>query len=133
MDVRPRRAASDDGERATLIATDPRALFTAEVAEEANIAGRQDRPRRRSERLHFFDPRRARAVPQPSPHRPRPASGRRGSGNGNGESTTGGPRLFAVRSPNPGARPTGARPNTNEPGSVSLGSVGAAVEDLPTA
>ena len=32
------RAASDDGERATLIATDPRALFTAEVAEEANAS-----------------------------------------------------------------------------------------------
>ena len=51
------RAASDDGERATLIATDPRALFTAEVAEEANI-----KPGDRiglavdPSRLHFFDP-----------------------------------------------------------------------------
>ena len=50
------RAATDDGERATLIATDRRALFTAEVAEEANV-----RPGDKlglaldPSRLHFFD------------------------------------------------------------------------------
>ena len=37
VDVDSVRAASDDGERATLIATDRRALFTAEVEEEANV------------------------------------------------------------------------------------------------
>ena len=51
------RAATDDGERATLIATDRRALFTAEVEEEAHV-----RPGDRlglaldPARLHFFDP-----------------------------------------------------------------------------
>jgi len=51
------RAATDDGETATLIATDRRALFTAEVEEEANV-----RPGDRlglaldPARLHFFDP-----------------------------------------------------------------------------
>ena len=57
VDVDSVRAATDDGERATLIATDRRALFTAEVAEEANV-----RPGDRlalaldPARLHFFDP-----------------------------------------------------------------------------
>ena len=57
VDVDSVRAASDDGERATLLATDRRALFTAEVAEEANV-----RPGDRltlaldPARLHFFDP-----------------------------------------------------------------------------
>jgi multiple sugar transport system ATP-binding protein len=50
-------AASDDQERATLLATDRRALFTAEVPE-----GTQVRPGERlrlaldASRLHFFDP-----------------------------------------------------------------------------
>jgi multiple sugar transport system ATP-binding protein len=57
VDVDSVRAATDDGERATLVATDKRALFTAEVAEEANA-----RPGTRltlaldPARLHFFDP-----------------------------------------------------------------------------
>ena len=57
VDVDSVRAASDDGERATLLATDRRALFTAEVEEEANV-----RPGDRltlaldPTRLHFFDP-----------------------------------------------------------------------------
>ena len=57
VDVDSVRAASDDGERASLVATDSRALFTAEVAEEANV-----RPGDRlalaldPTRLHFFDP-----------------------------------------------------------------------------
>jgi multiple sugar transport system ATP-binding protein len=57
VDVDSVRAASDEGERATLIATDRRALFTAEVAEESNIkpgdkVGLAVDPAR----LHFFDP-----------------------------------------------------------------------------
>ena len=57
VDVDSVRAATDDGERATLLATDRRALFTAEVEEEANV-----RPGDRlglaldPARLHFFDP-----------------------------------------------------------------------------
>jgi multiple sugar transport system ATP-binding protein len=57
VDMDSVRAASDEGERATLIATDRRALFTAEVAEEAAV-----RPGDRVSlaldpaRLHFFDP-----------------------------------------------------------------------------
>ena len=57
VDVDSVRAASDDGERATLLATDRRTLFTAEVAE-----GTQVRPGDRlplaldPARLHFFDP-----------------------------------------------------------------------------
>ena len=57
VDVDSVRAATDEGERATLLATDRRALFTAEVAEEANV-----QPGDRLElaldpaRLHFFDP-----------------------------------------------------------------------------
>ena len=98
------RAASDDGERATLIATDRRALFTAEVAEESNI-----RPGDRvalavdPARLHFFDPETG-----VEPPRRRVASAARrldaraGQETVNGESTTGGPRFFAARTPNPG-------------------------------
>jgi multiple sugar transport system ATP-binding protein len=57
VDVEAVRAATDDKERATLIATDRRALFTAEVSEDASI-----RPGQRltlavdPTRLHFFDP-----------------------------------------------------------------------------
>ncbi|MCP9484520.1 MAG: sn-glycerol-3-phosphate ABC transporter ATP-binding protein UgpC [Gaiellaceae bacterium MAG52_C11] len=57
VDVESVRAASDDGERATLLATDRRTLFTAEVAE-----GTEVRPGDRfplaldPARLHFFDP-----------------------------------------------------------------------------
>jgi multiple sugar transport system ATP-binding protein len=56
VDMDSVRAATDEGERATLIATDRRALFTAEVAEEAHA-----RPGDRlglavdPARLHFFD------------------------------------------------------------------------------
>ncbi len=56
VDVESVRAATDEGERATLIATDTRALFTAEVAEESAV-----RPGDRialaldPSRLHFFD------------------------------------------------------------------------------
>jgi multiple sugar transport system ATP-binding protein len=51
------RATTDDGDVATLLATDRRALFTAEVAEETPV-----RPGDRiglavdPARLHFFDP-----------------------------------------------------------------------------
>jgi multiple sugar transport system ATP-binding protein len=57
VDMDSVRAASDEGERATLIATDRRALFTAEVAEGTPV-----RPGERitlavdPARLHFFDP-----------------------------------------------------------------------------
>ena len=57
VDVDSVRAASDDGERASLLATDRRALFTAEVAEGTPV-----RPGERltlavdPARLHFFDP-----------------------------------------------------------------------------
>ena len=56
VDVDSVRAATDEGERATLLATDRRALFTAEVSE-----GMQVRPGQRIKlaidpsRLHFFD------------------------------------------------------------------------------
>jgi multiple sugar transport system ATP-binding protein len=57
VDLEAVRAASDENERATLIATDKRALFTAEVAEGTPV-----RPGARiglavdPARLHFFDP-----------------------------------------------------------------------------
>jgi multiple sugar transport system ATP-binding protein len=57
VDLDAVRAASDENERATLIATDKRALFTAEVAEGTPV-----RPGARiglavdPARLHFFDP-----------------------------------------------------------------------------
>jgi multiple sugar transport system ATP-binding protein len=57
VDVESVRAASDDRERATLLATDRRALFTAELAEGTAVRPGQAiglalDPRR----LHFFDP-----------------------------------------------------------------------------
>ncbi|MGZ4352686.1 MAG: ABC transporter ATP-binding protein, partial [Gaiellaceae bacterium] len=57
VDVASVRAATDEGERATLLATDSRALFTAEVAETT-----QARPGQRLRlavdptRFHFFEP-----------------------------------------------------------------------------
>ena len=57
VDVDSVRAASDEGERASLLATDRRVLFTAEVAEGTPV-----RPGERltlaidPARLHFFDP-----------------------------------------------------------------------------
>ena len=57
VDVESVRAASDDNERASLLATDRRALFTAEVSEDTVV-----RPGERltlavdPSRLHFFDP-----------------------------------------------------------------------------
>ena len=57
VDVDSVRAATDEGERATLIATDRRALFTAEVAEEASIQpGDRLALALDPARLHFFDP-----------------------------------------------------------------------------
>jgi multiple sugar transport system ATP-binding protein len=51
------RAASDDRERATLLATDRRALFTAEVAEGTPVRpGDRLRLALDPARLHFFDP-----------------------------------------------------------------------------
>jgi multiple sugar transport system ATP-binding protein len=51
------RAASDEGERATLIATDRRALFTAELAEGTAVRpGERIRLAIDTTRLHFFDP-----------------------------------------------------------------------------
>ena len=50
------RAATDDGDRATLIATDRRALFTAEVAEGTPVRpGERIRLTVDPARLHFFD------------------------------------------------------------------------------
>jgi multiple sugar transport system ATP-binding protein len=57
VDVDAVRAASDEGERATLIATDRRALFTAEVAEGTPVRpGERIRLAVDPSRLHFFDP-----------------------------------------------------------------------------
>ena len=51
------RAASDDGERATLLATDRRTLFTAEVAEGTEVRPGDRLPLALDPaRLHFFDP-----------------------------------------------------------------------------
>jgi multiple sugar transport system ATP-binding protein len=51
------RAASDDRERAMLLATDRRALFTAEVAEGTRVRpGDRVRLALDPARLHFFDP-----------------------------------------------------------------------------
>jgi multiple sugar transport system ATP-binding protein len=57
LDVAAVRAASDERERATLLATDRRALFTAEVS-EGTIVRPGDRIRLAldTRRLHFFDP-----------------------------------------------------------------------------
>ena len=57
VDVDSVRATSDDGERARLLATDPRALFTAEVAEGTPVRpGERLRLELDPARLHFFDP-----------------------------------------------------------------------------
>ena len=57
VDLDAVRAASDDGERASLLATDKRALFTAEVAEGTPVApGDRLRLALDPSRLHFFDP-----------------------------------------------------------------------------
>jgi multiple sugar transport system ATP-binding protein len=56
VDVESVRAATDDGERATLLATDRRALFTAEVAEGTAVRpGDRLRLALDPARLHFFD------------------------------------------------------------------------------
>jgi multiple sugar transport system ATP-binding protein len=57
VDVDSVRAASHDGERASLLATDRRALFTAEVAEGTPVRqGERIRLAVDPSRLHFFDP-----------------------------------------------------------------------------
>jgi multiple sugar transport system ATP-binding protein len=57
VDVDAVRAATDEGDRATLIATDRRALFTAEVAEGTVVRpGERIRLEVDPARLHFFDP-----------------------------------------------------------------------------
>ena len=57
VDVESVRAASDDRERATLLATDRRALFTAEVAEGTQVRpGERLRLALNPSKLHFFDP-----------------------------------------------------------------------------
>jgi multiple sugar transport system ATP-binding protein len=56
VDVDSVRAASDDRERATLIATDRRALFTAELPEGTQVRpGERLRLALNPARLHFFD------------------------------------------------------------------------------
>jgi len=56
VDAESVRAASDDGERATLLATDRRVLFTAEVAEGTPVRpGERIRLALDPARLHFFD------------------------------------------------------------------------------
>jgi multiple sugar transport system ATP-binding protein len=51
------RAATDEGERATLLATDRRALFTAELPEGTSVRpGDRIRLALDHTRLHFFDP-----------------------------------------------------------------------------
>jgi multiple sugar transport system ATP-binding protein len=58
VDVDAVRAATDEKERATLLATDRRALFTAEVAEGTSVRpGERIRLAVDPARLHFFDPR----------------------------------------------------------------------------
>jgi multiple sugar transport system ATP-binding protein len=57
VDVDSVRAASDDNERATLLATDRRVLFTAELDEGVNVrAGQHVRLALDTTRFHFFDP-----------------------------------------------------------------------------
>ena len=57
VDVDAVRAASDEGERASLLAGDRRALFTAEVAEGTPVRpGQRMRLALDPSRLHFFDP-----------------------------------------------------------------------------
>jgi multiple sugar transport system ATP-binding protein len=56
VDVESVRAASDDRERATLLATDRRALFTAELPEGTTVRpGQAIRLALDPRRLHFFD------------------------------------------------------------------------------
>jgi len=57
VDIEAVRAASDEGERATLLATDSRALFTAEVSESIVVRpGERFRLALDPRRFHFFDP-----------------------------------------------------------------------------
>jgi multiple sugar transport system ATP-binding protein len=57
VDVDDVRAATDEGERATLLATDSRALFTAEVSEATVVRpGQRLRLALDPGRFHFFDP-----------------------------------------------------------------------------
>jgi multiple sugar transport system ATP-binding protein len=56
VDVDAVRAASDEGERATLLATDRRALFTAEVSEGTKVRpGEKITLALDASRIHFFD------------------------------------------------------------------------------
>jgi multiple sugar transport system ATP-binding protein len=56
VDVDAVRAASDEGERATLLATDRRALFTAEVSEGTRVRpGQKITLALDPSRIHFFD------------------------------------------------------------------------------
>ena len=56
VDTEAVRAASDDGERGVLLATDQRALFTAALPEDAPaVVGRSLRLEVDPRRLHFFD------------------------------------------------------------------------------
>ena len=57
VDLESVRAASDEGERATLLVTDRRALFTAEVPEGTEVRpGERIRLALDPSRFHFFDP-----------------------------------------------------------------------------
>jgi multiple sugar transport system ATP-binding protein len=57
VDVEAVRAATDEGERATLLATDRRALFTAEVSESIVVRpGERFRLALDPRRFHYFDP-----------------------------------------------------------------------------
>jgi multiple sugar transport system ATP-binding protein len=63
VDVDAVRAASDDNERAVLLATDRRALFTAEVTESTDARpGTSLRLALDPSRFHFFDPDSGRAL-----------------------------------------------------------------------
>jgi hypothetical protein len=57
VDTEAVRAASDEGERGVLLATDRRALFTAALPEDAPaVVGRPLRLALDAARFHFFDP-----------------------------------------------------------------------------
>ena len=57
VDVEAVRAATDEGDRATLLATDRRALFTAEVSESTVVRpGERFRLALDPRRFHYFDP-----------------------------------------------------------------------------
>ena len=57
VDAEPVRAATDEGDRAVLLADDRRSLFTAEVAEQsAARAGARVRLAVNPARFHYFDP-----------------------------------------------------------------------------